>query len=639
MGFNSGAVLRVGARWIRRALVLERAAVGLVLVAAMVQAPRPPGSSLDPSYRIVLGRSFAEGAQFGTERIYTYGPLGFLMLRTYDGVHFVSLLAWQLAIAMALAAVVIHSGRRLAPLRRILYYGVFVLFGTLADSASYLILAGLLGFQLVREEESERSRVAACLLLALLAAVKFTHLVLAAVFVAIACALALHEGRPRRAAALAGGFAGGFVAIWLLCGQDLANLGDYLAASLEVSRGYEDSMGRAAEPASLVAAFAVLVALAAYGALHLAGSWRRAQVLAATGILAAYVFVTGKYGFVRAGGHMIFFFLCALLPAAGFPTLLEDGARLRLPKQAMLGIAAIGCLVGIYTRQPELLMHPVAVLMHRLQALPLDPSLLRRQLDDDWERQRERFDLPRTRAVLGPAPVDVLGFEQAVGYFNGFALRLRPVFQSYLAYTPELARRNEQFYLSARAPDFVLAKVETIDGRPPMVDDSLAWRVMLDEYHWVHSERGFSLWRRALARPAPPRGVPLPIRTEAANFGQRIELGELAERSVWATLRWRPSRLGTLRTLLYKPPAASLTLEDMDGVSVRYRLPRLQAMTGFQLNPWIDDDRALERYATGGPVRRVRAFAVAFAPGDERFVEGPIEISFFELSARGALPR
>jgi hypothetical protein len=128
------------------------------------------------------------------------------------------------------------------------------------------------------------------------------------------------------------------------------------------------------------------------------------------------------------------------------------------------------------------------------------------------------------------------------------------------------------------------------------------------------------------------------LRSERVRFGERVELGEGGDADVWATIAWRPSALGALRALLYKPPQATLAIEAVDGANARYRLPRLAAQTGFLLDPWIDGDAAFLRHVRGEAGRRVKAFRVDLAPEDARFVEPTFALTLSRGPERAIAP-
>src|ERR1017187_2730695 len=110
-------------------------ALYLVLVVSIFNFPLMPSYGLDPSWRMALGYMFEHGMQFGHDVVFTYGPLGFVMSKTFSGIQFWSLIAGQLVLAIISATVIILQGRRLTGTSRFIYFGFFLLFGIIYEDA------------------------------------------------------------------------------------------------------------------------------------------------------------------------------------------------------------------------------------------------------------------------------------------------------------------------------------------------------------------------------------------------------------------------------------------------------------------------------------------------------------------------
>ncbi len=609
----------------------------LLLAAAIVTFPRYPQADLDASWRMSLGWFFHEGLQMGRDIVFTYGPLGYVMGRTYWGLQFGSLVLWQVFSAAVFAVLIIAGARDLRGTGRFVYFAFFVLLGVTYEDALHMIVIALAGWELVRRTDDAVRADAAllALLLALLAIVKFTNLMLAAVCVAAAGLHALWRGRRRPALLLTAWFAGGYLVLWMLCGQNPLNLPRYLLTSLEVSRGYQEAMGLPTPPDAFWKGVTVLVLLIGYAGLYVWGHPDRPRALANGGILAALIYLNWKHGFVRADGHMIGFFFCALLPIVGFPALLADGPRWRRLQRVLLVPAGILCVAGTYDALSGVVRYASGQMQDKLWdnvSHVLHWRTYRQTFDNRLREQKQAADLPRVRATVGRATVDVIGYEQAFALFNGLNYHPRPVFQSYSAYTPRLARLNEEFYASARAPQFALLKVETIDERLAAFDDSRLLNLLLHAYEYQFSEKGFQLWRRKAAPPDPATIEPRRIRAVTTGLDTPCPLDDLAGQHVWATVDVPLSWLGRLRDTVYKPPFARLVIELQDGSRSEYRLPLLQAQTGFMLNPLVNDVTDLMNFAGGKPDRWVRSISVAVAPADRRYFTGRVRVTTFALT-------
>ena len=238
--------------------------------------------------------------------------------------------------------------------------------------------------------------------------------------------------------------------------------------------------------------------------------------------------------------------------------------------------------------------------------------------------------MPRTREIIGQAPIDVLGYEQAIALYNGFAYRPRPVFQSFSANTRYLAQLNDDFYRSSRAPDYALLKLQTIDNRFPTLDDSLLLRSFMQRYDYVHTERGFQLWKRHAQLLREGSELPGFLRSETIKLNQPLPLGELTNKRLWATLHLKPSWLGRLRSVVYKPSIVNLAIEDTQGRRSTFRLTLSQAATGFILNPLLEDSAGYLCFAMGAANRQVHAMTLEVPEQDRKFFH---DLAHLELSA------
>src|SRR3954471_1020923 len=146
--------------------------------------PNPPAFDLDASWRMALGRFFHDGLQFGRDVVFTYGPLGFMMGKTYSGLLFWSLIAWQVVAAGTIARLIMYWGQRLAVgWPRFFYYAFFLLFGVCYEDALHMLVIALIGFELLRRVHQpwHWSSVLMLLFISIQSVAKFTNLLLAVV--------------------------------------------------------------------------------------------------------------------------------------------------------------------------------------------------------------------------------------------------------------------------------------------------------------------------------------------------------------------------------------------------------------------------------------------------------------------------
>lgn len=195
---------------------------------------------------------------------------------------------------------------------------------------------------------------------------------------------------------------------------------------------------------------------------------------------------------------------------------------------------------------------------------------------------------------------------QGIALLNDLTYRPRPMFQIYTAVSHALNELNRDFYRGETAPDFVLLKFETLDGRFPAGDDSGTLEEILTSYEVVAYEKGYLLWsRRALGAESANHY----IRRGHAAFGQRIPLPPESE-SLWIRLSIKRSWLGALWGVLYRPVNVSMVVETDDGQSQTYRLVPTIGDAGFLVRPWLDSQDTLVETVLGEEVRRVDGVTV-----------------------------
>ena len=320
-----------------------------VLALTIFTYPLFPLTELDTSWRQTLTYALVEGWQFGKDIVFTYGPLGLLMGNTYSGITFWPFIAWQAFSSVVFAWIVYRQGLRLGVYSRALYWTAMVLFGVCYLDALHMIVIALIGLDLLRDAGGDLPRRAALdlLLLGLLAAVKFTNLLLAAFVVLVAAGLELSLRRPRAALRLALWFGGMFLLVWILCRQNPLNLPAYVLTSLDISSGYEQTMGLPTSGWALNTGLPVLLVLVVYALLHLFTAPEKPRALARCLVLGAFIYINWKHGFVRADGHLIGFYICALVPLTAFPALLDDPPRLHWVRWVLFLPAIVLCLAGL----------------------------------------------------------------------------------------------------------------------------------------------------------------------------------------------------------------------------------------------------------------------------------------------------
>jgi hypothetical protein len=578
--------------------------------------------ALDPSWSQALGRFLAQGLLAGQDYVFTYGPLGYFSTNVYEPALFWHKLllwevGWRLAASWFVARALWDGHSRT---ERVAAFALLLVVPLTFDAFAFAVIVAVASVLAREPQPRALVRGLGFLLLGSLALVKFTFAVAAG---ATALALVLHSlaSTGRRAALRDSALAlFGLVACWFAAGQGLSNFWPWLHNSLRIAAGYNEGESKPAGAfstwiglATLACAFVLLVQLARARPRSRA----RAALAAA---LALDCFLSFKAGYVRGDDHTTHYLGFALVACWLLP--------LAPPAKARAGLGALAALLalaGILAAPEQEGTMPTALLRDFVARLPqnahdmLLPWRAHAELEAARSASAARFDLPRIRARVGKERVDVFNFHQGVALLNGLEYVPRPLFQSYVAFTPELQQLDVDFYEGARAPRFVLFKLETIDDRLPTMEHARLLETFLRWYAPVLSEhRELLLERRET--PLPPVQRTLEIEREVA-FGEELALPAAPSPARLLTLDLRARPLGKLAQFLYRAP--EIELESLDEFGNRRRLRVVPGMmrTGVLFDPYVTAGDSWVQFLVGGRLPRLRSLRVVLPPGWEWMYE------------------
>lgn len=569
------------------------------------------GEHLDISWLMVLGWAWLNDAEIGRDLVFTYGP--WAIVHPWTAFHeelFGHFLAAMLGFA-ALASLVLAQAASRLPVHGValLAMAVVGLGPVLQGDGAWFLVLGLVPVLLadrVRTEPASGSvlwLVLPGLFCAWLAVVKFSFFPAAALLWLTGTIALAMSARWHDALAWCFGVPLALLGLWLAAGQPLLGLLDYVGNGWHVAANYGATMGLGTGWAADASGF---IQLCGVGLLLCVLLWRKRADPASSLLTIAcggLVFLAWRAGYTRAEGHIAFF------AAAGIGAALYLAVTLAPARRLPAGVAGlVAAALWVYmANTPVTPAHTLEIVAARLpQSLAnlLDPASVRQRHRDYLAGHLESRDLPRTRALLGDARVDVHGWQQGLALTAGLNFAPRPAFQSYGVYTDRLARGNEAYLLDPEhAPSAILLKLQPIDGRLASSEDALALAATLRGYQPVERESGFLLMQRHAAMmpplPTPPTSAwrPLPL-------GEWISVPRRAAGPTLAHLVVRPSLSGRLAGLLLREPPLLLELDIGDRVLTR-RLPRPAVAAGFVVTPLLETVEALVDLYAGLPGIRV----------------------------------
>ena len=587
---DTGAAMRRNRR--------DRIGAWLVAISALVcwyQRGNPPsGVNLESSWFDVLTRAFTQGWQWGSDIVFTYGPLGFLTpYLTWNPETASVFRIGQIVLCLLWAAMAFAFACRLGTLRQaLLIVAMFAFYPLLVIDIGWnipFVFAVVLIYRMVDEVPHRVHRtswyIAMIVLLSLLALIKYTGQVMWIGVMGYATLLGLLRRDFRTALTFGLGGPAIFLAIWLGIGQSISGLGAYYATSMDMSAGYAAMSLQPAPYMDAVglAIFAIVVAIIVIG--FWLSATRRAYVLTAIALL-GLSFITWRMGFIRPDDHVVIFFGSAVFVALA-ALCIPLSHRKNLVAIRWVAFATIAVIAVATSYSLPNFRWGLAGVTDSVSAL-LHPGDQLRERQSQWADTASKARLPTVRNTIGADSVDVLMNESSVAMINGLNFTPRPVFQGYLANTPRLARANEQYVLdSMHSPAFVLAKIQSIDHRLPTGDDPLSVLAVLRAYIPVDREDGYLVMKKAGWQIAP---IPVPSASEwkLASLGSDLEFDQGPKPQV-LYFDIQLNFWGKLRSALLREPGMTIDVRLTDGTEQSFSIVRKLGLAGMLVSPFVLD--------------------------------------------------
>ena len=571
-------------------------------------------STLDESWQRVLADAVVEERRFGSDFIYTYGPLGHYLAYTTHEDTLAKKIAWEITTKALAVVLLIGMAAGLSPAYRWILLGwsliaclVSMEAFVLASVFHALVLSYLAFHTDKRGAERWRRQLIPWLLIPFLAAMalaKFTLLVVIFASMVFISLTLLSRGRWKTAIAYPAISLIVVLSLWKGIGQSSREFVTFLQGSSAISSGFAETMGLAAAPGmELLGGFAVVLTIAwvLLALFHRGLSGREwIQRLLPVAIPGCFGYVAWKHGFVRADSHVLIFF-------AFLPFLYLGLSRILLPipswKPAWEGLGATAIVVsvaGLLLGRPDFSELPLQQLERNLTTLAASGDTIE-DLRREQRREDRRNALPRIQETVQRAKVDAFGDRQGYVLANRLKYRPRPIFQSFSAYNETLIDWNAPYFGSSDRPEFVLTEIFPIDGRFPSLADSKVLHALLTTYAPRFREGPFLLLEASDEFPIDPETGSL-AHTISGRLGEPLEIPPLPENTLWwAEIDAAPSLSGRIRSFVHRPQSLRLTVEAPlpEGVNREYRFEPAFGKAGFWLSPLLLTTHDLTRFYRG----------------------------------------
>jgi hypothetical protein len=501
-----------------------------------------PSVGLDGSWIAGISMATHRGLHYGTEIVFSYGPLGFLALPLvfYSGFGVLTLLYLSL-LWIAFCTALVWGLRRHFPPWFCLAFG-FVVLGLMALIDQALVLATVSSLALLERKERPGWAVWAFIVLAAgIGAVEALVKLSTGPTILVVLLLAVIGARPTRAQMLT--FVGLLIAfsaaLWFGTGQGVGNIGPFVGHTIEVAGAYSSAMIQlvdvaawkvvAATAAAAVISIAIVVATA-----RLPFRDRRARNFAVA-LVAIATFAIYKEGVARAdAGHLSIFFASACILWIGLPW--------RRGLWLLGGAVAIALLT--FPVRPTGVTTNFGVIGNIKQAgeqvgVLLDSGKREELMEIGRAGGQATYALePEMEAALTGHTVAIEPWEAEVAWTYGLNWSPLPVFQNYVAYTAGLDRLDAEAIESPDGPERILReypplvfpefKTPDLDGRWFGWDPPEQQRAVLCNFVPMQLSPRWELLGRVPSRCGPSR----PIGTVDAHWDEPIQVPAPGPRQV-----------------------------------------------------------------------------------------------------------
>ena len=502
--------------------------VPLVAVAATAAilswpvATLSPQPGLDGSWAIGLHLAASEGMDFGTDVLFTYGPLGYLKTPLLvDPLTVRIAFAYTAVIQLLLCLTALLIIRRATGSLLVAGLGALVVGGIVIQEPAVILAfawAVALAARLVEDRWATWLVGGLGVLtgVELLAKLNTGVTILALGILAVAVA----PGRRRLGVIYGSATAVVFAGLWALSGQSIAAFDDWLTGSYEIMSGYSESMTLSqARGAWQYWAALVLVGIG-FAAVWQGSAGNRRLRIGLVLLWATLAFTSFKEGFVRHDGiHASIFF------ASMFGGLV---ALAWVPHRRMTGVLiallALTALFGATGQPPSRVFDPfdrVDALVQQTKMLA-DGSATNEGIDGGIESLLGTYGIdPRTYAQLEGHTVHADPWEVGAVFAERLEWDPVPIFQSYSAYTADLDRRDARAFADTDGPERVLREAGgSIDGRNRVWEAPMATREMLCHFR----ESTTSPRWQVLVRSSNRCGATRELSTVQTSYGATIEV-------------------------------------------------------------------------------------------------------------------
>jgi hypothetical protein len=604
-------------------LIISYLVLLIVLLFPYYQISNLPSAGIDNSWRIALEMAYQKGLIFGKDIIYTYGPLGRLTQRiSIETSNFQFFLFDVFCFGNVGFLLYYLLPKPLKVYQLVVHFGFFLLISSFyGEWMSFLLFfVSIFSGLLFLKKQNQLFLVHAIAMGVINFYIKANYGVIALGFVFILLCYAFFSKRLSLQNLLLY-FFGSMIFLILLAFLLKTDLVTYFFSSIEIIKGYNESQSFfpadrlravAATYSIFVLFILVFVAFIFQKLLKKDFSIPTLDSFFVLGCVGVCSFVLIKYAFVRADdGHLMSFVRSASLPFLLLCSFTTE-KWLKISGWCLVSLNLISYLVFYQSIYGQLSVSIIDNLRTKSYILP-------EYFKDISNKNTPHYNFTYPKEVLdiiGDKTVDLIPNETSEIYLNKLNYNPRPVIQSYQAYNAYLDRKNQEKYLSATAPDFVIFGIESTDNKYAIGDETLTLLALLQRYEPI------KIWNNRLLLKKKEQTKTLKLVKQSSTtweMGKRFPLNSVIKADssnqkllsiikVKTTYNW----FGKLLNFLFQPPHLNMEIATSKGEKTIYRTVPILLNKGLIVNAKIDDVSAIKQFFETGLVENKNIQSVKF---------------------------
>lgn len=600
----------------------------LIIYAVLVSFPRffeATGAGQDDSWAYAINYLFSNHMTFGTEVIFPYGPLGFLLAPCYnlDLQIYVNIFS---SILIILLLYIIHEGYCLLKYQYFIFFIVsFIVLLSLPQRLEYhiILFIGILCYLSLLE----RNRYLLFFIpiaIAISLYIKLTIFIplISIYLITIIIAFIEHRHTLLNILSIISLLISIFV-FTIICNMNFGALYEYISTSIQYSNSYSIIMSM---PGNIIIFTMGMLVLVLY--IIAALIFRKTEIFKLLIIFSISVFFAFKHGFVRQDAHVLRFFLFMLGIFA--TTFLAAKTRKHLIYASLFFITTLCFTLPIVIKNDSNFLMRVTCTSgtnNLFEVLNYNQSLEKYRLISDKNLEKDRLPEEWIKQI-GKKSVDSIPSEIAYCPANNLTWSHNPLIQFVDAISADFDMISASHFQGPNSPDFIIAEFSSVDYRHIFTDVPMTWQMVIKNYEVAIEDLAHN--RILLKRiPQPMEFAEVEVVEDHLQFNQKYELPN-RDNLLISKIKLDLNAIGIITNTLFRIPPVMMDVQYQDGSIYTCRIVPNSFRNGVILNYFPSNISELSELIKKHNTKKVVGFEI-YGDGCFYFLDNA-EMSFSELT-------